>query len=155
VRSQQFTADPVEALTPLLAQDATRNEAAMRLGFFSWRAGHPDRALAYFARVTRPDDPGQAHLVHLFSAWAHDAMKEPDRAIDSLRAALDDTPGAQTASLHLAVRLHAAGRGQDAKAVMDAMLALDPPVFDPWRNFGYGDLRRWPVLIAELRSTLR
>jgi hypothetical protein len=38
---------------------------------------------------------------------------------------------------------------------MDRMLALDPPAFDPWRNYGYGDLRRWPVLLDDLRRRLR
>jgi cytochrome c-type biogenesis protein CcmH/NrfG len=88
-------------------------------------------------------------------AWSYERQQHADRAIEALRASLEAVPGAQSASLMLAVRLHSAGRGQEAKAVMERMLALDPPVFDPWRNYGYGDLRRWPVLIDDLRRRVR
>lgn len=147
--------EPAAALIPLLEVPGTRNEAALRLGFFSWRAGRSDEALGYLRTITTPDDAGQAHLVHLFSAWSYERQQQPDRAIDALRASLDAVPGAQSASLMLAVRLHSAGRRQEAQAVMDRMLALDPPAFDPWRNYGYGDLRRWPVLLDDLRRRLR
>ena len=147
--------DPAAALVPLLKIPATRNEAALRLGFFSWRAGRPEQALDYLRTITAPDDTGQAHLAHLFTAWAYERQQKNDQAIDALRASLEIVPGAQSASLLLAVRLHSAGRGQEARAVMDRTLAFDPPVFDPWRNYGYGDLRRWPVLVDDLRRRLR
>ena len=147
--------DPAHALVPLLEVPETRNEAALRLGFLSWRAGLADQALDYLRTITAPDDPGQAHLAHLFRAWSYERQQKNDQAIEALRQSLDLVPGAQSASLLLAVRLHSAGRGQEAKAVMDRMLELDPPVFDPWRNYGYGDLRRWSVLIDDLRRRLR
>lgn len=147
--------EPAAALVPLLERTETRNEAALRLAFFSWKAGRFDEALGYVRRIASPDDSGQAHLAHLFAAWSYERLQQPDRAIEALRASLDAVPGAQSASLMLAVRLHTAGRGQEAKSVMDRMLALDPPAFDPWRNYGYGDLRRWPVLIDDLRRRIR
>ena len=145
----------VRALTPLAGVAATANEAIMRLGFFLLRAGQPDAALRRFRLLATPDDPGQAHLVHLFSAWAHQRLGRKDDAIGAYRAALDSIPAAQTASLQLAVLLHTEGRAAEAKTVMDAMLARQIPVFDPWRNFGYGDLRRWPLLISDLRRMLQ
>ena len=136
------------------SRDAQRSRVAARL-LLTWRAGRPEQALDYLRTITAPDDAGQAHLVHLFTAWSSERQQKNDQAIDALRESLEVVPGAQSASLLLAVRLHSAGRGQEARAVMDRMLALDPPVFDPWRNYGYGDLRRWPVLLDDLRRRLR
>lgn len=152
---QLHTGDAAAALVPLLANPGVRDEAAMRLGFLEWRAGNAQRALQYLRTIETPDDRGQAYLMHLFAAWSHERLERPDQAITSFRAALEAIPGAQSASLYLAVRLHAAGRGQEARAVMDASLATDPPADDPWRTFGYGDLRRWPALIADLRRMVR
>ena len=152
---QLWTEDAMAALVPVLAHPQARNEAAMRLGFYAWRAGRAAQALQYLSTIETPDDPGQAHLMHLFTAWSHERLERPDQAIAAFRKALEAVPGAQSASLYLAVRLHAAGRGQEARQIMDTSLEMDPAPVDPWRTFGYGDLRRWPVLIADLRRMVR
>ena len=152
---QLWTEEAMAALTPLLTNPQTRNEAAMRLGFYAWRAGRAAQAQQYLAAIDAPDDPAQAYLIHLFSAWSHERLERPDLAIASYRKALEAVPGAQSAALYLSVRLHGAGRGLEAREILDASLAIDPPPIDPWRIFGYGDLRRWPVLIAELRKMVR
>jgi tetratricopeptide (TPR) repeat protein len=155
LEARDDTRQAIAAYLPFLKVPAIRNEAAMRLGFFSWRAGRTEEAVSYLGMVSDPDDAGQAYLLHLFLAWCHERLGKSDAAVTAYRAALGLVPGAQTASLHLAVRLHASGRGHEAKDVMEKALALEPPAFDPWRNFGYGDLRRWPALIAELRRLVK
>lgn len=137
------------------ARPANEREADLRLGYLLLRAGKPRDASAVLSRVAPGDDPGQLHLAHLFRGWAYEALGQQDDAARSFRAALDAVPGAQTATLALAVRLYAAGQRDEADTLVDSMLAIHPPVVDPWRIYGYGDLRRWPMLRDALREELR
>jgi hypothetical protein len=130
-------------------------EAALRLGFLALQDDDPAGALRELAKVPPGDDPGQLYLAHLFSGWSHAARKDIPAAIASYRAALDALPRAQSATLHLALQLYATGERAEADAVVEGMLSASPPVLDPWRIFGYGDLRRFPALIAALRNEIR
>jgi tetratricopeptide (TPR) repeat protein len=132
-----------------------QREASLRLGLYTLRLRQYDHALTFLRDVPPGDDDGQMYLVQLFSGWAYEGLQKMDDAVRSFKAALDVIPAAQSASLSLAARLHARGERAEAHAIVESMLAADPAAPDPWRIFGYGDLRRFPLLVDGLRRELR
>jgi Flp pilus assembly protein TadD len=88
----------------------------------------------------------------LFEGWAHERLGRHDEAARAFRAALAAVPAGQAAALSLAVRLAAAGDRDEAARL--SRVALGPGT-DPWREYGYGDLRRLPILLSALRREVR
>lgn len=140
-----------------LAHPDTAREAHLRLGFMLLQGSRFDEAVAHLRQVDPPDDPGQMYLARLFEGWAHQRRDPPDLAVAerAFLEAIDAVPGAYAASLSLALLLYPTERRIEADEVMRAVATADPPVADPWRIYGYGDLRRWPLLIERLRGALR
>lgn len=138
-----------------LATPGSAREAHLRAGFLFLQGRDFVEAIRHLHLVDPPDDPGQLYLARLFEGWALQRQERPEEAARAFRAALDAVPGAYTASLVLALQLYRAGGAADADALMDAVAQAEPPVIDPWRIYGYGDLRRWPLLIAQLRRDLQ
>lgn len=138
-----------------LAHPATAAEAHLRLGYMLLRDRTIEPALEHLRQVAPVDDPGQVYLARLFEGWA---LQRQDKAADAERAfrqALDAVPRAYTASLMLALHHYRTGNPAEGDALMHDVALADPPVVDPWRIYGYADLRRWPILIRELRAGLR
>lgn len=144
----------VPALVTAGARAENAREVALRLGFLALQDEAPERALAELRKVLPGDDAAQVYLAHLFSGWAHDARNDEASAVASYRAALAVLPHGQSATLHLAARLFASGRREEAETLVEGMLAA-PAAVDPWRIFGYGDLRRFPLLLERLREAIR
>jgi tetratricopeptide (TPR) repeat protein len=130
-------------------------EVALRTGHLFWQKDQHEAAIAEFAKVPPGDDPGQLYLSHLLSGWSFQELKKPAEAERAFRAALGTIPRAQSATLHLGVLLYEMDRRDEANALIEEMLSADPPPSDPWRIFGYGDYRRLPMLIGELRKAIR
>jgi hypothetical protein len=143
----------VEALAPAAAHAETRAEARLRLGFFEHRRGDGKAALEHLAAAALGDDDGsRVYLAHLFAGWTHERAGRMDEAIAAFRRALEAVNGL-SAALGLAVRLYAEDRRDEADQVVRAALAAALP--DPWKSFGYGEYRRMPQLMAELRAELQ
>ena len=144
-----------KALERALAQPATRAEAHLRLGYFLSALNRPDEALVHLQQVDPIDDPGQRYLAQLFAGWIHERRKDHPAAVAAFTAAVAAVPKAPVASTALALRLYSAGERSEAQRVMQDATGASPPVVDPWRIYGYGDLRRFPYLLARLQGQLR
>lgn len=140
-----------------LAHPATAREARLRHGYLLLQGHAYEEAIGLLRQDGEPDDPGQRYLARLFEGWAHERREPPDHvaAERAFREALDAVPGAYTASLALALSVYRQGSGADISRILAAVANADPPVADPWLAYGYGDHRRWPYLIDDLRSHLR
>lgn len=143
------------ALERASARPENHREVALRRGFVELSAGRHEQALALLARVPPGDDPAQLYLAHLFTGWTLERQSRSEDAIAAFRAALDAVPHAQAAALHAAALLYQSGDRAAADALVEAMLAEGTDVPDPWRIYGYGDLRRVPALIAELQRAIQ
>jgi hypothetical protein len=90
------------------------------------------------------------YLAHLFTGWAHERATRIPEATASFRRALEAVNGL-SAALALGVRLYAVDQRDEADAIVQA--ALTAAIVDPYKVYGYGDLRRWPAIIAGLRRS--
>lgn len=146
-------------VAPALKRAAERREntreVALRLGFLALQKDLFDVALAELAKVPPGDDPGQLYLAHLMTGWVHEKLKKPAEAEAAYRRALATVPLAQSAVLHLAAILYETDKRDEANLLVEQMLAADPPPQDPWRIYGYGDYRRLPLLIEQLRKAMQ
>lgn len=88
------------------------------------RQGRLDDALAVLRRVVDLS-PG-LDAAHRMMAAIHVARREPQRAVDTYRHALEAAPDALWASADLAALLRALGRGDQALAVAQATVAVLP-----------------------------
>ena len=150
-------ADSARAARPLqaaMASAANRDEAQLRLAYFMLYAGRPTDALDALRQISSSTDEGAAYLAGLFEGWAHERLGRPYDAIRAFRGALAAAPEARAATLHLAVMLAAAGGHEESDrvigAVLDGRVDVAP---DPWTIYGYGDLRRFPLLVSQLRRS--
>ena len=110
-----------------------------------------DLALTHLAEAAQgDDDPTRVYLAHLFTGWVHEQANRMPEATASFRRALEAVNGL-SAALALGVRLYAVDQRDDADAIVQAALAA--AVVDPYKDYGYGDLRRWPAIIAGLRRS--
>jgi tetratricopeptide (TPR) repeat protein len=146
----------IEALRPALEHPGVRDEALLRAGLFTLFSARPEDALGYFGRIASSTDAGHTYLTGLFSGWAHERLGHDDEAIAAFRRALEAAPRARTATLYLVARLYAAGAREEADRILvdDVMGLTVTRSADPWVEYGYGDLRRFPPLIAQLRRSL-
>jgi tetratricopeptide (TPR) repeat protein len=150
-------ADTRRAARPLLAAlalPAARDEALLRLAYFSLYAGRPQEALDDLKQIAASTDAGHAYLAALFAGWAHEALRQWPEAAAALRVAHGLVPGSRVAAMHLATALASIGEGDEAARLASRALQAPPDPADPWREYAYGDLRRYPSLVAQLRRTL-
>jgi tetratricopeptide (TPR) repeat protein len=146
-------------IAPPLRKAAERREnareVALRLGFLAQQKDQHDDALAELEKVAPGDDPGQLYLAHLISGWAYEKLQKRSQAEAAYRRALAVIPQAQSATLHLAVLLYEIDRRSEANELVARMLSADPAPDDPWRVYGYGDYRRFPLLMDRLRRSIQ
>jgi hypothetical protein len=128
-----------------------RLEALLRLGYLEYVKGDLDVALTHLADASKgEDDPTRVYLAHLFSGWVHERAKRMPEATASFRRALEAV-NALSAAVALGVRLYALDQRDEADAIVQT--ALTAAIVDPYKMYGYGDLRRWPAIIAGLRRS--
>ena len=145
----------IDAYEALFDDPAVGHEARLRAAYLRLRLGDPVAALAAFAEIAAaggPADPFVPYLGHFFAGRAHERLGALADAETAYRRALDVLPGAQSAAVALSARLFQDGRVDEAYGVMERALAVSPQPDDPWRTYGYGDLRFWPALVARLRA---
>ena len=93
------------------------------------------------------------YVARLYEGLALDGMSRPTGAVDAYRAALDVIPHARSATLLLAESLFAAGKREEAAALMQATL-IEPARVDPWVEFSAGNYRFWRRDLQLLRAAI-
>jgi tetratricopeptide (TPR) repeat protein len=150
-------ADPrraIERLRGLVDQPAIRDEALLRLSLLTLYAGRPEEAVALLGKIASSTDAGHAYYAGLFAGWAHARLGQPADARAAFEAALAAAPHARTATVNLMAALYASGDRAGADRLLEReILQAENTAHDPWLEYGYGDLRRFPLLIAQLRRS--
>jgi tetratricopeptide (TPR) repeat protein len=151
-RARLLTLEAISALEPWLDDPEVGAEARLRTGYLRFRGGDAAGALEAFDQAARADDPFVRYLAFFLAGRIHDRQGAPEPADAAYRHALEVLPGAQSAAIALSARLFLDDRPDEAYAVVDAAARVTPVPIDPWRVYGYGEFRRWPVLVRELRA---
>ena len=141
----------IPAFEKAAANPPLRPEALLRLGYLQYANGDLDLALNSLAEAAQgDDDPTRVYLAHLFAGWVHEQAGRMPEAMASFGRALEAVRGL-SAALALGVRLYAVDRRDEADTIVQETLAA--AVTDPYKLYGYGDLRRWPMIVAGLRRS--
>jgi hypothetical protein len=77
-----------------------------------------------------------------------------DEAIASYRLAFSEVPYAQSATTALAVALVANRQADEAAALTNRMLSVQPPL-DPWNFYTFPATRSWQTLMSRLREVVK
>ena len=133
---------------------ATRQEAHLRWGYFELRRGRADQALTHFAEAGEPGEPVLRYWLHLFKGRALERVGRLDDAIAAYRLACSDVPYAQSATTAIAVALVANRQADEAAALMNHMLSVQPPL-DPWNFCTFPATRLWQTLMSQLREAVK
>lgn len=129
-------------------------EARVRWAHLELRRGQAGAALSELDRIQMPEDVVVRYWWHLFRGRALRSEDRTSEAIDSLRAALTQVPGAQAATVELAGLLATNGDPTEASVLVNDLLT-GAPSLDPWRIYRFPAYRYWPSLIEHLRATVR
>jgi Ca-activated chloride channel family protein len=133
---------------------ATRREAHLRWGYFELRRGRADEALTHFAEAGDPGEPVLRYWLHLFKGRALERVGRLDDAIAAYRLAFSEVPYAQSATTALAVALVANHQVDEAAALTNRMLSVQPPL-DPWSFYTFPATRLWQTLMSRLREAVK
>ena len=136
------------------AKPAVRQEALLRLGYFEFRRGNVDAALARFGEAGTPDDPALRYWLHLFTGRALEQAHRLTEAVAAYHSATIDVPNAQSATFAYAAALVANHQAPEAASFVLSALASQPAPPDPWMIYAIPDMRFWPALMAELRKAI-
>jgi Tfp pilus assembly protein PilF len=135
---------------------AVSGEADLRLGYYDLIADRSESALARLTHaLSTTSDPDVIYLAHLFRGWTLSRIERDGESTAEYQRAVDAVPAGGTGALWLSRRLLLEGRRAEADAVTDRSLVGSMDIDDPWRLFGYGDFRRFPALMKELREAIR
>lgn len=146
----------IARLQDAAAHPAVRDEARLRLALLTLYAGRPEEALGYLGQIASSTDAAHAYYTGLFAGWAHLRLARPADARRAFEAALESAPRARTATLYLMTALYSSGDRIEADRILERdILRAEDPAPDPWVEYGYGDLRRFPLLIAQLRRSFQ
>ena len=131
-------------------------EALVRSGHLFIERALYQEAFTRFDRAERISrDPYVLYLANYLRGVGWARQRVPGRAETAWRRAIDILPGAQSASIALAAQLAKQSRSAEARVLIAASVAGDPPKSDPWREYAHGDDRFWPDLIARLRREIK
>jgi VWFA-related protein len=133
---------------------ATRQEAHIRWGYFELRRGRADQALTHFAEAGEPGEPVLRYWLHLFKGRALERVGRLDDAIAAYRLACLDVPYAQSATTALAVALVLNHQPDEAAALTNRMLTVQPPL-DPWSFYTFPATRFWQTLMSQLHEAVK
>jgi len=131
-------------------------EAEMRSGYLWFQLGNNREALAHLKIADeRSTDPYVTYLARFLAGRVLQKEQQPVLAEQAYRSALDTMAGIQSASEALAALLFVDGRADEAYTVVGRSFERRPLPADPWRLIGYGDFRRFPGLLDQLRETIK
>jgi tetratricopeptide (TPR) repeat protein len=134
--------------------DPSTVEAVLRLGKVRLDQGDAGDAAAILERLLAlRTDERTTYLVRLFLGRVRERQKRFEDASSLFREAIATVP-AQSARLALANRLHAAGRNDEARALVEAA-TTEPDIEDPWWSYRMG--RYWLIepMLAAVRQQSR
>ncbi len=135
---------------------AVAAEAEMHIGYLWFQFRKGGEALKHLKIAhERSTDPYVTYLAHFFAGRVLLEEKQVALAEAAFRDALATLPGTQSASEALAALLFADGRREEAYSLIETSFSQRPLPPDPWRLYGYGDYRRWPALIRQLREAIK
>jgi hypothetical protein len=146
------------AFTKALASPdaAVAGEADLRLGYYDLIADRSESALARLDHaLSTTSDPDLIYLARLFRGWTLSRMDRDAETTTEYQQAVNAVPAGGTGALWLARRLLLEGKRAEADAVTDRSLVGSKDIDDPWRLYGYGDFRRFPALMKQLREAIR
>jgi len=149
------TADATRAFEGMMRDESIGAEATLRLGVVRLRSGNAGGALELFRKVEEATrEPFLIYLARFSSGQAYESLNRPAEAETAYRGALKTVPNAQSAAIALAALLFRTNRPAEAAELTEAAVSAQPPVIDPWREYGAADNRFWPTLIARLREAI-
>ena len=139
-----------------IALPAVEAEARLRLAFFDVRRGRAADALARMdtIAVATIDDATLRFWIHLIRGRAFEQTGALDRAVDEFQQALDDVPGATSATSALIAALTKARQFAAATRLAATALSLAPAAVDPWTMYVLPDMRFWPEIERSLRRAV-
>ena len=146
----------LESMRRLTTVGGIEAEAHLRAGHVALELRDDPAARAHLgAALDFADEPFVTYNARLLLAMLHDRLGASADLERELRQSLALVPFAQSAMQMLSTRLFLAGREAEAYDLLDDWSARRTRPRDPWRLFGYGDFRRFPALITELREHVR
>ncbi|HUF48217.1 MAG TPA: hypothetical protein VMM93_10405 [Vicinamibacterales bacterium] len=156
-RARARAAVAIDAYAALVDDSDVGAEASLRQGYLLYRLGDAAAALDAYARSAdrAADDAWVRYLAHYFTGRLRERAGSLAEAEAAYRRALEAMPGAQSSAIALSALLFRHGRPDAAYGVMESASAVEPTPVDPWRTYGYGDLRFWPDLVLGLRAQVR
>ena len=144
---------PRQQFSDLLSDPVIGVEARLRLGYLDMREGGFEQALARERDVlAATKDPDLRYIAAYIGAQAAQALGDLKEAEALYATALEARPHSQSATLGLAALRLLRGDADPAYAMVESSLRERPNDDDPWRLFLYGDFRRLPGLLGQLRA---
>jgi len=135
--------------------DAARAEAQLHLAYLAMRQDRQEQAIEHLKAVGAAEaDQSTTYLMHLLRGRALAALKKNAEAEAAYAAALKTVPGAQSATMGLAVMLVDRGDRNRANDVIDVLLK-SKPVDDPWWHYWNVDYPFRDRRILDLRADLK
>lgn len=151
-RDRAWQDDALVAYTAVLDDPDVGGEASMRLGAMQMRQNRASDAMRHLERAeTLTRDRYVIYLARYFKGQILQRQDRLDRAESEYRGAVAAWPHGQAATLALSAVLFRDGRRAEAHERVGRMLGVEPPPFDPWREYVHADNRFWPQLIGRLR----
>ena len=132
----------------------TATEARIRLGWFFFRAGKREEALAQLtAAAAQPiPEPALRYLQQLLLGHVLLSLDKPEAAIAAFREAGTISPSAQSARVALMNALLLHGDRQEAEALAQKIQTDTSTDMDPWWMYWQGHYRIQPQIMARLRE---
>lgn len=147
--------EPTSRFEQAAAIDEARAEAQLHLAYLELRQDHQEQAVEHLtAAGASASDPSTTYLLQLLRGRALSAMKKSAEAEAAYRSALKEVPGAQSATMGLAVLMVERGERDRANDVVDALLK-NKSVDDPWWHYWNAEYRFRDRRIADLRGDLK
>ena len=147
--------EAITALQPLTEDAVVGAEALFRTGQIHFSMGEHAAALQAFEQAQpRATDPAIRYVAFFSAGRALEALKQPARAIEQYRKALDVMPNAESAAIALASLLFVRDDRESAVSLFDRTFPNQSAAADPGRLVGYGSFMHWPSLRAAMRAEL-
>jgi hypothetical protein len=133
----------------------TRAEARLRAGWTLFLAGHFQEALDRLDVGDVGDDRALLYWSALFRGRTLTALDRHQDAVDAYRSALELFPGAQSATVALALGLFRLNQVAEADELGRTLRTRPAPAEDPWPMYVEGEARFVESLIQQLRGSIR
>ena len=133
----------------------TRAEARLRAGWMLLLAGHFQEAFDRLDVGDVGDDRDLLFWSALFRGRALTALERHQEAVEAYQSALELFPGAQSASVALALGLFRLNRIAEADELGRALRTRAEMAVDPWPKYVEGDARFVDSWIQQLRASIR